>query len=380
MSADGLRRDDSSIDSLVERELYTGEGSSPKLVKSHLSPSNLSRDSGLTLSDTQLYDDDCADHSARGGYSRSASHYADRDDLDLESFHLPANPVPPPRKRGKRHGADSGGGLRGRDKRHTLHSSVSSPRLLDSSQSSGTTDGYRPLLTHASFTTHASADFEEQGLDREDLREYRNNSMDMGMLRKSASGAHLILDDEMLPRKFSESNGGVPRQQSGVDSTPPQSPHSRYSFSSRDSVLSDSSYGAVSRENSATSAPGTPDDDHADRLPPWHSLAHPEHGAAPRLAISLALQPGQLALLSARQGAPLTASCSASHLRSVQNVRYLVSPPASPVYELENQVGVWGCLWGGWGGECVCVHICVWGYAGVYVLCLCVVCVVYVCV
>ncbi|GFS13987.1 rho GTPase-activating protein [Elysia marginata] len=57
----GYRRDDSSLDSLVEREYFqheeTGSGS-PQAHKSHLSPSNLSRDSGLTLSDTQLYDEE----------------------------------------------------------------------------------------------------------------------------------------------------------------------------------------------------------------------------------------------------------------------------------------------------------------------------------
>ena len=164
VSTDGLRRDDSSIDSLVERELYTGEGeggeSSPKLVKSHLSPSNLSRDSGLTLSDTQLYDDDSTDHSdPRSGknYLRGASHYMDREDYELDSYHLdaPANPVPPPRKRGKRNAGDadhasrmdSGGGNRGRDKRHTLHSSMSSSRLLDGAAGGAKTDTYRPLLT-----------------------------------------------------------------------------------------------------------------------------------------------------------------------------------------------------------------------------------------
>ena len=50
-----------SLDSLVEREYFqheeTGSGS-PQAHKSHLSPSNLSRDSGLTLSDTQLYEED----------------------------------------------------------------------------------------------------------------------------------------------------------------------------------------------------------------------------------------------------------------------------------------------------------------------------------
>ncbi|KAH9525017.1 hypothetical protein Btru_000117 [Bulinus truncatus] len=55
----GMHQDTSSIDSLVDKEDFSNEiESSPVPVKSHLSPTNLSRDSGLTLSDTQLYDDD----------------------------------------------------------------------------------------------------------------------------------------------------------------------------------------------------------------------------------------------------------------------------------------------------------------------------------
>lgn len=63
------RRDDSSIDSL-ERELL-GD-SSPKLRSSNhnkMSLSNLSRDSGLTLSDTQLYTPDEEIDSEAGGSS-----------------------------------------------------------------------------------------------------------------------------------------------------------------------------------------------------------------------------------------------------------------------------------------------------------------------
>ncbi|KAK7107248.1 uncharacterized protein [Littorina saxatilis] len=362
-SGGGLRRDDSSIDSLVERDLYTGEGeggeSSPKLVKSHLSPSNLSRDSGLTLSDSQLYDDDSTDHSDprnSRGYHRDHSHFHDsRDEYEYESFHhceATVNPVPPPRKR--RHGGgesehsssrmDSGGGLRSRDKRHTLHNSVSSSQLLDHCphqlSSSLKSDSYRSKLTHPSFNTQMSEDFHHphhhHGLDRDEIQEYRKQTMDIGMLKKSASGAHLIMDDETaLPRKFSESSGMgmgsyMPRQQSsGVDSTPPLSPQSKYSFSSRDSAISDSSFGAGSRESSIHSQPQTPDADYIDRLPPWLPAAEIENQ---RLAMSLDLQPQRGEMVGSR----LSASYNTSDLRSVQNVRYLVSPPASPVYELEH--------------------------------------------
>lgn len=58
-SSGGLRRDDSSIDSL-EHALLSGDGeTSPKLpCKAKMSLTNLSRDSGLTMSDTQLYTPD----------------------------------------------------------------------------------------------------------------------------------------------------------------------------------------------------------------------------------------------------------------------------------------------------------------------------------
>ena len=52
------RRNDSSLDSL-ERDLFGMEGeTSPQMMQKHLSPTNLSRDSGLTNSDTQLYSED----------------------------------------------------------------------------------------------------------------------------------------------------------------------------------------------------------------------------------------------------------------------------------------------------------------------------------
>ena len=52
------RHNDSSLDSL-ERDLYGMEGeTSPQMMQKHLSPTNLSRDSGLTNSDTQLYSED----------------------------------------------------------------------------------------------------------------------------------------------------------------------------------------------------------------------------------------------------------------------------------------------------------------------------------
>ncbi|XP_025097222.1 rho GTPase-activating protein 20-like isoform X1 [Pomacea canaliculata] len=126
--SNGLPRDDSSMDSLDERDMYMEGGEcSPRLAKSHLSPTNLSRDSGLTLSDTQLYDEalDAGDNRGKF-YPRSAHHFPDKEyerrsrTLDSRSTSSSAmqiteerfNPVPPPRKRGERRqdegDADSG--------------------------------------------------------------------------------------------------------------------------------------------------------------------------------------------------------------------------------------------------------------------------------
>ncbi|XP_076466066.1 uncharacterized protein LOC143297570 isoform X2 [Babylonia areolata] len=427
-----------SIDSLVDRELFTAEGEDgeeeeeeedeedgeeglglggsarrrhPQKTKSHLSPSNLSRDSGLTLSDTQLYDDDSAaehhphphshphhphdlhqqhPHHPRsafrachprggggGGGGGSAMHFADREDhQDLDSYHphpldlFPPhnNPVPPPRKqRGKRQGGDQGQGQgqghagrvdfgsglreveggpgRGRDKRHTLHSSLSSSRLLDHvgedslspSSSSTTLDSLRSARTLPSFSAAGDADYGDLGGVEEELRQYPRPPGDIGVLRKSASGAHLILDaEESLSRKCSESSlaGGVPvvfRQSSGVDSTPPHSPQSKYSYSSRDSVISDSSQGAVSRDSSVTSAPQTPDTDYADRLPPWLP-------ALDLAARGVTFTPVSVA---EREGEGLGRRGMAPHLPLVGQEEdpeeELQSPPQSPASELDSQ-------------------------------------------
>ena len=108
----GLRRDDSSIDSLVDREYFPGEhDSSPKTTNSHLSPSNLSRDSGVTLSDTQLYDEDACPHHETSGktFQRSSSQFDSQEpDVHEAGYYSRSadnrydrrhNPVAPPRKK-----------------------------------------------------------------------------------------------------------------------------------------------------------------------------------------------------------------------------------------------------------------------------------------
>ncbi|XP_043211785.1 uncharacterized protein LOC122376141 [Amphibalanus amphitrite] len=94
-SSGGVRRDDSSIDSL-ERELL-GENE-PLPRKDKMSVTNLSRDSGLTLSDTQLYapDDEEAGSTSSGhsGQKSVTSVYSSGrgSDAGYRHYPAPANP------------------------------------------------------------------------------------------------------------------------------------------------------------------------------------------------------------------------------------------------------------------------------------------------
>ncbi|XP_012940257.1 uncharacterized protein LOC101859026 [Aplysia californica] len=300
-TAMGLRRDDSSIDSLVDREYYPNETeSSPKATKSHLSPSNLSRDSGLTLSDTQLYDEDALHHDmASKNYQRSASHFEGHElELHEAGYYSRSmdmrhdrrvNPVPPPRKRAskKPHDAHSiyeldhqGYHIAASSYHHRppFKHSASTTQLDISQPRKG--GELRPMLTHPPFGKRISSDSigeeeETQGPQNPiDFNKIRK-APDIGTIVKTDSGTHLFLGDEMLPTKYNLGPAAVKmqqgrdrfiRQSSVTDSTPPVSPQSRYSQSSRDSVLSDSTY-SMSRDGSVHSAPHTPDE------PPGKSLS-----------------------------------------------------------------------------------------------------------
>ncbi|XP_053633237.1 uncharacterized protein [Cherax quadricarinatus] len=78
-SSSGMRRDDSSIDSL-ERELLVEGELSPLPRKDKMSLTNLSRDSGLTMSDSQLYtpDEEESESTSSGhsGADKSVSNYS----------------------------------------------------------------------------------------------------------------------------------------------------------------------------------------------------------------------------------------------------------------------------------------------------------------
>ncbi|XP_064603445.1 uncharacterized protein LOC135468899 isoform X2 [Liolophura sinensis] len=180
-----LRRDDSSIDSL-EKDDPTELESSPRIAKSHLSPVNLSNDSGVTLSDSQLVSDE--------------GHY-----IDHKSIY-----------------------------QRQTHSQSSSSESLRQIRSS-----------HISVGKRCSADslcsVEESELECEDRRTF-------GSIIKSASGDHLYPSTTDRHSCETHSDSEIQsrprerfvRQASVNSSTPPLSPQPKLSYSS-DSLLSDSS-------------------------------------------------------------------------------------------------------------------------------------------
>lgn len=197
-----LRRDDSSIDSL-EKDDPTELESSPRIAKSHLSPVNLSNDSGVTLSDSQLVSDE--------------GHY-----IDHKSIY-----------------------------QRRAHSQSSSSESLRQSRSS-----------HISVGKRCSADslcsVEESELECEDRRTY-------GSIIKSASGDHLYpsVTDRHSCETHSDSEvqsrprERFVRQASVNSSTPPLSPQPKLSYSS-DSLLSDSSVSYVRESGGLSESPYSP--------------------------------------------------------------------------------------------------------------------------
>ncbi|KAK3893459.1 hypothetical protein Pcinc_002722 [Petrolisthes cinctipes] len=99
-SSGGMRRDDSSIDSL-ERELLVEGELSPLPRKDKMSLTNLSRDSGLTMSDSQLYtpDEEESESTSSGhsGADKSVSNYSsgghsERSGDRFQHYTAPNNP------------------------------------------------------------------------------------------------------------------------------------------------------------------------------------------------------------------------------------------------------------------------------------------------
>ena len=263
-----FRRDDSSIDSL-EREFYTHD-SSPRLMKSHLSPSNLSGDSGLTMSDSQLYDEDGNSNEIndRRHYTRSASHFIDRDlerseseaSRSLDNQYLyrydENNPVPPPRRNRRKDLSEFSPNLEQYRKQMLITSNanfnVSGKHDKRHNQNS---DYYRNFPRKMSAESLKSVEESAEANTERNIKEWHSRP-DIGTLIKSASGAHLYYEDfsslrlyefDTLNELGNKKRGYLYKQKS--EGQCPVSPQSKYSLSSsRDSVLSDSSGSYLERQ------------------------------------------------------------------------------------------------------------------------------------
>ncbi|XP_069125576.1 serine-rich adhesin for platelets-like isoform X1 [Argopecten irradians] len=283
------RRDDSSIDSL-EREVYIGPDmdSSPNLAKSHLSPSNLSRDSGLMLSDNQLYDDDNSSVEMlvdRKGYGRSVSQYIERDNeksgrfdnvcsQSCENFYEFGhhNPKPPPRKNRRKENEASQSSPNMEMHRHPTIYSRSGDNRYDNSpkatlSQSLSADGYH-RYSHDSSSESLRSIEDRVNNASEQFGNWHRQKLPEQTLIKSASGMHLYIDNEdsRLDIKSSgRSNRDKLIRQASVTSTPPMSPQSKYSFSeSVDSVLTDSSSSYLPHQSSH-------DTDFSDMSMSWYT-------------------------------------------------------------------------------------------------------------
>jgi hypothetical protein len=218
-------RDNSSIDSL-ERESYNSEmDSSPRLLKGQLSATNLSRDSGLTLSDNQLYDDyneselsSLASQPQRGQYlGRSVSQMEEpKDELDpgklscshegaLNSLDSPP-PVPPPRKPKRR----------GSEPHEMIMCEVNTAqvsRQVTLKHSNSTASDIRRQLSKRVSNDSLGSLEEDPEIKSQDIKAARQRQRDMGVLVKSASGARLYVNEELLHGDvMGEEIGGIRRK------------------------------------------------------------------------------------------------------------------------------------------------------------------------
>ncbi|CAH1800088.1 unnamed protein product [Owenia fusiformis] len=299
----GFGRDTtSSIDSFLERDIcYSEQEGSPRMTKNHLSPSNLSRDSGLTLSDNQLYSedgDDVIDSMHRmPKLTRSTTNLEFT--KSLNNMERPTPPVPPPRRHKRRvseppapveHKHYLSTGAAGT----TLNTTMSASQLP--SMTSSLNDSPRAKSMHAEMMPHMRLKYpqtmaslqvtEDTESPQYRFTDLRNRNMDMGTVRKSASGARLYLDETLLHdsdiTQFTKSRS-LDRD-SGVGSTPSAdevemptfSPQSRTSqFSSQSSLQSDNSFDSTGTGNDLErrmSEPPTP----SSGENPWEKLQQQE--------------------------------------------------------------------------------------------------------
>ena len=341
-----FRRDDSSIDSL-EREFYLQE-SSPRLLKSHhLSPSNISGDSGLTMSDSQLYDDDGNEIGDRRHYTRSASQFIDRDierpeseasrSLDNQYFYRYGehNPVPPPRRNRRKDTVSPNLEHYRKPMRFSSYADFHIPGKYDLRQNQNN-DRYVKYPRKMSSESLKSVE-EASEMDSERKVKDWHSRPDIGTLIKSASGAHLYYEDfrNLQLYEFDTNNETVNhRRQLYKQKSCPISPQSKYSLSSsRDSVLSDSSGSYLERQyyqdtmSSSVETPETEDRSMAE----WLSQQSKQVAYGARRQQRLrSHDDSEVGLTSDSSMVHKSQNKGDNENQAMRNVQHLVSPHASP--------------------------------------------------
>lgn len=221
------RQDTSSIDSLERDIYYTEPEPSPQmLMKSHFSPTNLSRDSGLTNSDPRLYEDSTEEgftKSPKMPISRSVSHQDQNQsgmtdpgqlsrsyDATLDMVHSETlHPVPPPRNRKSRKGSPTDQ----EEEPRTDGKAPASPLPhiippLHHSSSAVTVSDIRRQMRHAQAPGKRISEDSLGGYlgslhEDDDPKEIKPmivhhtpHNTDIGVLKKSSSGTRLYVRDD----------------------------------------------------------------------------------------------------------------------------------------------------------------------------------------
>ena len=342
-----FRRDDSSIDSL-EREFYL-QDSSPRLLKSsHLSPSNISGDSGLTMSDSQLYDDDGNGNEIgdRRHYTRSASQFIDRDierpeseasrSLDNQFFYRykDHNPVPPPRRNRRKDVASPNLEYYRKPMRYSSQADFHISGRTDLRQNQ---NNDRYVKYPRKMSSESLKSVEEAGeLDNERNIQDWHTRPDIGTLVKSASGAHLYYEDFRNLRLYefdTQNESANHRRQLYKQKSCPISPQSKYSLSSsRDSVLSDSSGSYLERQyyqdpmSSSVETPEMEDMNVAD----WLSQESRQAMYGARRQQRLRSHDDSEVGLTSDSNMIHKSQTKDSENQAMRNVQHLVSPRVSP--------------------------------------------------
>ena len=237
------RHNDSSLDSL-ERDLYGMEGEmSPQMNQKHLSPTNLSRDSGLTNSDIQLYSEDALENentilpAASGaqrippsGFRHSLSQVegaasatmSDNSNTLSKSFDSAllgssAMPTPiPPKRKSRKNGSSNPSSTS--PTTSSSEDKTGLPKLLPLKHSDSTPvvpsplPAQKPVVTKTVTKTlkresdEATRSFDDYSdISCDDFLVLQGNQ-DMGELRRSNSGASMYINGHLIHRSSEPSS------------------------------------------------------------------------------------------------------------------------------------------------------------------------------